>query len=88
MPSPLPLSLARGPRDHDVVSSRTRAVSRRGPCWAGALAPACAPAPGWAEIRPPGPQELKSFFFFFSIFFPFSYLYLDIFCTKNYPNTF
>jgi hypothetical protein len=37
----------------------------------------------------PGPPEPKTFSFFFSLlFFSFSYLYLNILCTKNYQNTF
>jgi hypothetical protein len=56
--------------------------------WAGALAPARAPAPGWAGFRPPAHQSLKPFSFSFLAFFSFSYLYLNILCTKNYQNTF
>jgi hypothetical protein len=57
--------------------------------WVGALAPARAPAHGWAGFCTPGPPEPKTFFFFFFFFilFPLSYLYLDILCTKNYQNT-
>jgi hypothetical protein len=36
----------------------------------------------------PAHQSLKPFSFSFSAFFSFSYLYLNILCTKNYQNTF
>jgi hypothetical protein len=36
----------------------------------------------------PAHQAKNPFPFFLFHLFPFSYLYLDILCTKNYPNTF
>jgi hypothetical protein len=55
----------------------------------GRCARACARPCTWlGRNSPPGPPEPKILFLFLFHIFPFSYLYLDILCTKNYPNTF
>jgi hypothetical protein len=66
-PSPLPLSLARGPMTTTLSSHAPAPSLALGPCWAGALLPAHAPAPGWARISP-GPPEPKILFLFPFIF--------------------
>jgi hypothetical protein len=76
-------------RGNGVVSRAPAPFLAVGHGWAGALAPVRAPAPGWAGFRPPRPTRAKNLFlFYFSSFFSFSYLYLNILCTKNYQNTF
>jgi hypothetical protein len=84
----LPLSLARGPCGNDAISRAPAPFRVMGRGWAGALVPARPPALGWARFCPPTHQSLKPFCFSFSAFFSFSYLYLNILCTKNYQNIF
>jgi hypothetical protein len=72
-PSPPP-ALTHGSRGNDVVSRAPAPFLAVGRDWAGALAPARAPAPGWAGFRPP-PRPTRaekpcSFSFSFPSFFP------------------
>jgi hypothetical protein len=82
---PLPLFLTRGPCGKDAVSRAPALFLAVGRGWAGVLAPL---RPTGLDFAPRPTRAKNLFLFSFPSFFSFSYLYLNILCTKNYQNTF